>query len=80
MRRKREQDAQDQPIRRKKRSERSRSRVRECARARAHKRGRERDENNFAVTRLGSLNRVLNGECIKKSLCAGRPWHPRTSL
>lgn len=31
-----------------------------------------KERENFAVTRLGSLNRVLNGECIKKSLCANR--------
>lgn len=58
MERKREQEARDQPIRRKKWSKRSRG-------PRVHAHTKERK--NFAVTRLGSLNRVLNGKNALKS-------------
>lgn len=70
-RRKREQEARDRPIRRKKRSKGGRPRIHAFV----------KERKNFAVTRLGSLNRVLNGECIKKSLCANRlRRHSRTGL
>lgn len=58
MERKREQEARDRPIRRKKRSKRSRG-------PRVHAHAKERK--NFVVTRLGSLNRVLNGKNALKS-------------